>query len=52
LTFGLGSATAVDEIRVRFPGGKLVSYQGPFDVNQRLWLYEDGQALPGFLNPN
>lgn len=52
LTFGLGAATTVDELRVRFPGGKLVSYQGPFDVNQRLWLYEDGQVLSGVQNPN
>jgi hypothetical protein len=48
LHFGLGSATSVDAISVVFPGGKLVTYAGPFAVDQRVWVYEDGTTHPGW----
>jgi hypothetical protein len=51
LHFGLGDATAVDEIRVRYPGGTEVTYAGPFTVDQRVWVYEDGTSLAGWVNP-
>jgi hypothetical protein len=51
LHFGLGDATSVDEIRVVFPGGDEAVYAGPFDADQRLWVYEDGTVLPGWVNP-
>jgi hypothetical protein len=51
LHFGLGDATSVDEIRVVFPGGDEAVYPGPFDADQRIWVYEDGTVMPGWLNP-
>ncbi len=48
LHFGLGNATSVDSIDVVFPGGKTVSFAGPFAADQRLWLMEDGSKSSGF----
>jgi len=39
LHFGLGSAEAVDEVRVRWPSGEETSH-GPFGVNERVVLRE------------
>ena len=44
LHFGLGDIDEVDSIEVDFPGGGTVEYDGPFDVGQRLWVYEDGDV--------
>jgi hypothetical protein len=41
LHYGLGDATAVDEIVVTFPGGASVTYPGPLAVDKRLWLFQD-----------
>lgn len=51
LHFGLGDATTVSEIRVVFPGGAEVTYAGPFDADQRIWVYEDGATALGWNNP-
>ena len=42
LHFGLGVHDQVDRIEVRYIGGGLVEYEGPFEVNQRLKLFESG----------
>jgi len=53
LHFGIGDATAVDQIRVRYPGGSVVSYAGPIDADQRVWLFEDSTtAVVSWGNPN
>ena len=41
LHFGLGDVSAIDEIRVTFPGGAESVYSGPIAVDQRLWLIQD-----------
>ncbi len=51
LHFGLGDTTVVDAIEVDFPGGGHVSFSGPFDADQRLWLYEDGTSATGWAPP-
>lgn len=51
LHFGVQDATGVSEIEVTFPGGKTVTYAGPFDVDQRIWLFEDGAAHTGWAMP-
>jgi len=51
LHFGLGTATQVDSVRVVFIGGGAVSYTGPFDADQRLWLYESGRVESGWTAP-
>ena len=51
LHFGLGELEQVDAIEVDFPGAGTVRFDGPFDVDQRLWLYEDGEALAGWGPP-
>ncbi len=48
LHFGLGDAATVRRIEVLYPGGGLVTYEGPFDADQRVWVYEDGTATPGW----
>ena len=48
LHFGLAEAETVDGVEIDFPGGGTVSYAGPFDADQRLWLYEDGTAAEGW----
>lgn len=53
LSFGLGMATMVDSIEVRFPGGASVTYAGPIATDQRVWLYQNQTtALPGWTAPN
>jgi len=51
LHYGLGGVSSVSEIAVRFPGGKQVSYAGPFAADQRLWLFEDGKTHAGWAPP-
>ncbi len=51
LAFGLGDETTVDAIRVAYPGGATVVYDGPFEVDRRYWVYEDGAVLEGLTNP-
>jgi hypothetical protein len=51
LHFGLGEVAEVDELRVTFPGGDELSFSGPFAVDQRLWLYEDGRHGAGWTAP-
>jgi hypothetical protein len=46
--FGLGELLSVDRVVVSFPGGEAVDFAGPFDVDQRVWLYEDGTVSTGF----
>ena len=51
LHFGLGADDTVDHIEVDFPGGETIIYDGPIDVDQRLWLYEDGTMEAGWALP-
>lgn len=52
LHFGLGDAESVDEVRVTFPGGDEVVYDGPIDTDQRVWLFQDQTtALSGWAPP-
>jgi hypothetical protein len=48
LHYGVGDWDTIDTITVLFPGGVSVEYPGPHDVNQRLWLYEDGTFQAGW----
>jgi hypothetical protein len=48
LHFGLGETTEIESIVVDFPGGGTVNYEGPFDADQRLWVYEDGSLVEGW----
>lgn len=48
---GLGDQANVDSVTVAFPGGATVTY-GPFDGDQRLWLYEDGAVGVGWASAN
>jgi hypothetical protein len=48
LHYGVGDWDTIDTITVLFPGGVSVEYPGPHDVNQRLWLYEDGTVQAGW----
>lgn len=48
LHFGLGNATSVDEIRVTFPGKKTLTYAGPINADQRVWLHADGTHHTGW----
>jgi enediyne biosynthesis protein E4 len=47
LHFGLADATGVESIQVDFPGGETVTFEGPWDTNQRVWVYEDGTHTVG-----
>ncbi len=49
LHFGLGDEATVDRVEVLYPGGGLVTYEGPFDADQRLWVYEDGTVQAGWV---
>lgn len=51
LHFGLADATKVDSIEVTYPGGKKVAYPGPFEVDQRIWVFEDGGVHLGWAPP-
>lgn len=46
--FGLGAAKEVDSIEVRWIGGGVKTYAGPFAANQRLWVYESGKVEKGW----
>lgn len=49
LHFGLGQAQSVDRIEVHFPGdAQPTVFEGPFDPNQRLWLYQSGRVERGW----
>ena len=48
LHFGLADTAQVQGIEVDFPGGGTVTYEGPFDVDQRVWVYEDGSSTVGW----
>lgn len=46
---GLGDVDGIDRITVRFPGAaEATVYAGPFAVDQRIWLYEDGATATGW----
>jgi len=49
--FGLGETDSVDSIEVDFPGGGTITYAGPFAVDQRIWLFEDGATHIGWTPP-
>jgi len=51
LDVGLGSAEVVDAVEVDFPGAGTVRFEGPLDVDQRLWLLEDGTVHSGWAVP-
>jgi hypothetical protein len=51
LHFGLGDASSVTSIEVELPGGLRTIYPGPFDVDQQVWLFEDGRVHRGFAPP-
>lgn len=51
LHFGLGEASGVDRVEVDFPGAGTVTFDGPFDVDQRLWVVEDGTTATGWTPP-
>jgi hypothetical protein len=42
LHFGIGATATVDSIVVTFPGGQEKTFPGPFNADQRIWVYEDG----------
>jgi hypothetical protein len=46
--FGLGTQETIERIEVRYIGGTLVTYDGPFDADQHLKVYESGtvEILP------
>jgi len=48
LYVGLGEATKVDSVEVRFVGGGVHTFGGPFDAGERLWLYESGKVVAGW----
>lgn len=49
--FGLGSATAVDQLVVYFPGGATVSLDNIDASVERLWVKEDGTTATGWAPP-
>jgi len=51
LHFGLGDATSAGPIAITFPGGETVTFDGPFDADQRLWLHESGTIHSGWSPP-
>ncbi len=48
---GLGDLDTIDRVAVRFVGAGEVVFEGPFDADQRLWLFEDGSTHAGFAPP-
>ena len=48
---GLGDLDSVDRVTVLFVGAGEVVFEGPFDADQRLWLFEDGSTHAGFAPP-
>ena len=51
LHFGIADATTIDSVEVTFVGGTSVTYPGPFDADQRVWLMEDGTTHLGWAPP-
>jgi hypothetical protein len=51
LHFGLGFSTEVDSIEVDFPGGGTITYTGPFNAGQKIWVYESGNWGAGWTDP-
>jgi len=51
LHFGLGDLSSATRIEVTFIGGGVVGFDGPFDADQRLWLYESGRVAAGWAPP-
>ena len=49
---GLGEETEVSELVVWYPGGETVTYEGPFAVDQRIWVTESGAVDTGFAWPD
>jgi hypothetical protein len=49
--FGLADATAADSIEVRYPGGAVVTVDGPVAADQRVWIRADGAAGYGWAPP-
>jgi hypothetical protein len=49
--FGLGDAETIDAVTIQFPAGGPVTFDGPFDVDQRLWLHESGTVHFGWAPP-
>jgi hypothetical protein len=41
--FGLSDETTVTTVEIDFPGSETVTFTGPFDADQRLYLFEDGR---------
>ena len=50
LHFGLGTEDRVDSVIVYFPGGNTVTLTD-LEVNQKLWVHEDGTYTSGFAWP-
>jgi hypothetical protein len=48
LHFGLGELTSIDRITVDFPGSGVVVSNGPWDADQRIWVYESGTTATGW----
>ena len=46
--FGLGDAQVVNKIELRFPMREWLVFDGPHDLDQRLWLHEDGTVVSGW----
>ena len=46
--FGLGPATTINAVEVRYIGGGVKTYAGPFAADQRLWVYESGKVSKGW----
>ena len=51
LHFGLGDATEIDEVRVRFPYGDTVAVTD-VEANGRLWVWSDGETATGWEWPD
>lgn len=51
LHFGLGAADSVDAISVTFPGGQVVTFDGPLAADQRVWLSQSGASAAGWAPP-
>ncbi len=48
LHFGLGEVLTIDRITVNFPASGVVTFEGPWDVDQRVWVYESGTSVTGW----
>ena len=52
LHFGLGDEDTIEGIVVSYPGGDTVTYIGPIDADQRIWVFEDGSHHLGWEPPS